>query len=230
MKVAMPGAEASLPSTAIGRLVRLSRVMEMVTWFGIALVAILTIAALLIPDWTRNIALAKLGQAGAALPITPLGQAVAGIVLAIPVGVMIYGLFAVRRMFGEFAGGEIFSERAARHLQTFAATVLAQAPLGPLTAAGFSAALSLGNPPGQARSRSRSRSMIISRWSSAACCSPRPRSCVRPRVSRTRTRVSCEPEWYGDARKRISIDDRFAACPSTPILIEVSCLSSSISM
>jgi hypothetical protein len=149
MKVAMPSAEVSLPSAAIGRLARLSRVMEMVTWFGIALIAILTIAALLIQDWTRNIALAKLGQAGAALPITPLGQAVAGIVLAIPVGVMIYGLFAARRMFGEFACGEIFSERAARHLQTFAATVLAQAPLGPLTAAGFSAALSLGNPPGQ---------------------------------------------------------------------------------
>jgi hypothetical protein len=29
----------------------------------------------------------------------------------------------------------------------FAASVLAQAPLGPLTAAGFSAALSLANPP-----------------------------------------------------------------------------------
>jgi hypothetical protein len=145
----MPNAEATLPSAAIGRLARLSRVMEMVIWFGIALIAVLTIAALLIQDWTRNIALAKLGQAGAALPITPPGQAVAGLVLAIPVGLMVYGLLAARRMFGEFAGGEIFSERAARHLQIFAATVLAQAPLGPLTAAGFSAALSLGNPPGQ---------------------------------------------------------------------------------
>jgi DUF2975 family protein len=145
----MPSAEATLPSAAIGRLARLSRVMEMVTWFGIALIAILAIAAVLIQDWTRNIALAKLGQAGAALPVTPLGQAVAGLVLAIPVGVMIYGLLAARRMFAEFAHGEIFSERAARHLQSFAATVLAQAPLGPLTAAGFSAALSLGTPPGQ---------------------------------------------------------------------------------
>jgi hypothetical protein len=69
-------------------------------------------------------------------------------VLAIPIGVMIYGLLAVRRMFGEFARGEVFTERAARHLRTFAATVLAQAPLGPLAAAGFSAALSLGDPPG----------------------------------------------------------------------------------
>jgi hypothetical protein len=145
----MPGAELSLPSAALGRLALLSRVMEIVTTIGIALVAILTIAALLIPSWTRNIALAKLGQAGAALPITSLGQVVAGIVLAIPVGVMIYGLFAARRMFGKFARGEIFTEPAARHLQTFAATVLAQAPLGPLTAAGLSAALSLGSPPDQ---------------------------------------------------------------------------------
>ena len=145
----MPGAELSPPSVALGRLARLSRVMEVVTSGGIALVGILTVAAVLIPDWTRNIALAKLGQVGISLPITPLGQAVAGIVLAVPVGVMIYGLFAARRMFGEFARGDVFTERAARHLQIFAATVLAQAPLGPLTAAGFSAALSLGNPPDQ---------------------------------------------------------------------------------
>jgi hypothetical protein len=149
MGAVMPSADLSLPSAALSRLARLSQVMGIVTSIGIALVAILTIAAVLIQDWTRNIALAKLGQVGAILPITPLGQAVAGIVLAIPVGVMIYGLLAARRMFGEFARGEIFTERAARCLQTFAATVLAQAPLGPLTAAGFSAALSLGNPPGQ---------------------------------------------------------------------------------
>ena len=60
---------------------------------------------------------------------------------------MIFGLFAARRMFGEFARGEVFTESAADHLRIFAASVLAQAPLGPLTAAGFSAALSLGNPP-----------------------------------------------------------------------------------
>jgi len=90
----MSSAGTSLPPAALGRLVRLSRVMEIVTGIGIGLVAILTVVALLIPDWTRNIALAKLGQAGAVLPITPLGRAVAGIVLAIPVGVMIYGLLA----------------------------------------------------------------------------------------------------------------------------------------
>ena len=145
----MTSAETTFPSAAFDRLVRLSRAMEIATGLGIALIAILTGAALLIPSWTRNIALAKLGEAGAALPITPSGQFAAGIVLAIPVGVMIYGLLAVRRMFWEFATGAVFTESAAHHLRTFAATVLAQAPLGPLTALGLSAALSLGNPPGQ---------------------------------------------------------------------------------
>src|SRR5260370_34810998 len=112
----MPSAEATLPSAAIGRLARLSRVMEMVTWFGIALIAVLTIAALLIQDWTRNIALAKLGQAGAALPITPPGQAVAGLGLAIPVGVMISGLFPARPMLAHSGGGGIFSQPAPRCL------------------------------------------------------------------------------------------------------------------
>src|SRR5262249_30756721 len=131
-----------------GRLIRLSRAMEWVTTLGIVLIVVLMAIALFIPEWTRNVALAKLGAAGIALPITPRGQMLGAIVLAIPVGVMVYGLAAVRRMFRRFGRGEIFSAGTARQLQVFAATVLAQAPLGPLTAAGLSAALSVGNPPG----------------------------------------------------------------------------------
>jgi hypothetical protein len=136
-------------TVAHARFIRLSRAMVWLTTLGIGAITVLMALASIIPGWTRNIALAKLGQAGIALPITPLGQALAGIVLAIPVGVMLYGLFAVRRMFRGFARGAVFTVAAARDLQIFAATVLAQAPLGPLTAAGFSAALSVGNPPGE---------------------------------------------------------------------------------
>ena len=144
----MSSVELNLTSPAFDRLVRLSRFMEIAIWIGIVLIGGLTLAAAIIPGWTRNVALAKLGEAGEILPITSFGQMMAGLVLAIPVGVMIFGLFAARRMFGEFARGEVFTESAANHLRTFAASVLAQAPLGPLTAAGFSAALSLANPPG----------------------------------------------------------------------------------
>ena len=44
---------------------------------------------------------------------------------------------------------QVFTVEPARDLQIFAATVLAQAPLGPLTSAGLSAALSVGNPPAE---------------------------------------------------------------------------------
>ena len=136
-------------SVPFDRLSRLARVMEVTTTIGIVLITVLIVVAFFIPDWTRNIALARLGQAGAHLPITPLTRAVAAVVIAVPVGVMLYGLFAVRSLFREFAQGRVFTTDAARHLQTFGATVLAQAPLGPLTSAALSAALSLGNPPGE---------------------------------------------------------------------------------
>jgi Protein of unknown function (DUF2975) len=143
----MSSVELHIASPAFDRLVRLSRLMEIAICIGIVLIGGLALAAMIIPEWTRNIALAKLGEAGELLPITPFGQMMAACVLAIPVGVMIYGLLATARMFGEFSRGEVFTESAANHLRIFAATVLAQAPLGPLSAAGFSAALSLGNPP-----------------------------------------------------------------------------------
>ena len=69
--------------------------------------------------------------------------------VAVPVAVMLYGLLAVRALFREFAHGQVFTERSARYLQTFAATVLAQAPLGPLTSAGLSVAISMVNDPAQ---------------------------------------------------------------------------------
>ncbi len=52
-------------------------------------------------------------------------------------------------MFAAFARGDVFSEYAARQLQLFAATVLAQAPLGPLSGAALSIALSLDDPAGR---------------------------------------------------------------------------------
>jgi hypothetical protein len=136
-------------TTPQDRLMRFSRAMIWLTTGGIALIVVLTVAGVCLPGWMRNIALAKLGAAGASLPITPLGQALAGVALAIPVGVMLYGLFAVRRMFVAFARGEVFSAHTAHQLQIFAASVLLQSPLGPLTSAALSAALSVGNPPGE---------------------------------------------------------------------------------
>jgi Protein of unknown function (DUF2975) len=141
----LPAAPLSAP---LSRIARLSRALEIATDIGIALVAALTIAGLLIPDWTRNLLLAKLGQTGAALPVTAPARLAAAVVVAVPVAVMLYGLFAVRALFREFAQGRVFTMRAAHHLQVFAATVLAQAPLGPLTSAGLSFAVSMAQETG----------------------------------------------------------------------------------
>jgi len=139
---------SSHPETIL-RLQRLARIMALATTAGIAAVVLLTLAGLMIPDWTRNLLLAKLGLAGIDLPVSPSARLTVAIIIAIPVGVMLYGLFAVRALFNEFAAGHLFTARGAHYLQIFAATVLAQAPLGPLTTLALTAALTFANPPGQ---------------------------------------------------------------------------------
>jgi hypothetical protein len=131
------------------RLIRLSRTMMWLTTLGIALIAVLSVLGFAIPDWTRNALLARLGQTGAALPLTPGTQVIAGAIAAVPIAVMLWGLWHARALFAEFSAGRVFTESAARHLQMFGASVLAQAPLGPLTALAFSVGMTLANPPGE---------------------------------------------------------------------------------
>ena len=144
---------ADLPMPAsphtIDRLKRMARIMGAATTIGIGAVTVLTVAGLLIPDWTRNLLLAKLGLVGADLSVAPAARLTVAIIIAVPVGVILYGLLAVRTLFKEFALGHVFTPRSARCLQVFAATVIAQAPLGPLTTLALTTALTFGNPPGQ---------------------------------------------------------------------------------
>jgi len=138
-----------LPTPArLERLTRLSRVMEVVTLVGMVLIGTLTALIFIIPEWTRNLVLAKLGEAGATLPITAEGRLIAGLITAVPLAVLLYGLWTVRRLFQEFARGRVLTTEAARCLQTFAVTVLAQAPLSPLAGAAISLALTLTAQPG----------------------------------------------------------------------------------
>ena len=83
------------------------------------------------------------------LPLGPSEQAIAALIIAVPVGVMIWGLWHVRALFRDFAGGRVFTGTAARASAAFRHLVLLQGPLGPLTATAIGLALSFGNPPGQ---------------------------------------------------------------------------------
>lgn len=131
------------------RLRRLCRVMQTATTVGIGLIALAMTLVFVIPDWTRNLLLARLGQAGADLPLTPGHLAAAAAITAVPVGIMLYGLWQARQLFAGFAAGQVFTLASARRLRDFAAAMLAQAVLGPLSSTALLLAFTLSNPPGE---------------------------------------------------------------------------------
>jgi hypothetical protein len=138
-----------MQSSPVDRLTRMSRAMSWITTTGIGLIIVLMVIGMFIPSWTRNLLLARLGELGAKLPVTPLDQVLAGLIVAVPIGVLVWGLWHVRALFDEFAHGRILTAATALHLHRFGIAALAQALLGPLSATALALALSLGNPPGQ---------------------------------------------------------------------------------
>ncbi|WP_315711933.1 MULTISPECIES: DUF2975 domain-containing protein [unclassified Bradyrhizobium] len=130
------------------RLRHFSRVMAWITGLGIVLIAAATCLIFMIPEWTRGLLLARLGTAGAELQTTPDRVLLGAAVTAIPVGVMLYGLWRVRALFLDFAEGMVFTLATARRLRDFAVTVLAQALLGPLSSTALLIAFTISNPPG----------------------------------------------------------------------------------
>ncbi|WP_315811021.1 DUF2975 domain-containing protein [Bradyrhizobium sp. SZCCHNR2028] len=130
------------------RLRHFSRVMAWITGLGIVLIAAATCLVFMIPEWTRGLLLARLGTAGAELQTTPDRVLLGAAVTAIPVGVMLYGLWRVRALFLDFAEGMVFTLATARRLRDFAVTVLAQALLGPLSSTALLIAFTISNPPG----------------------------------------------------------------------------------
>lgn len=137
------------------RLRRFSKAMAMLTTLGMLLIAVAMILVFLIPDWTRNLLLARLGQAGHDLSLSPGRLIAAAAITAVPVGVLLFGLWQVRALFLNFANGHVFTLASARRLRDFAGAVLAQAILGPISSTALMLAFTLNNPPG-------SRQLVIS--------------------------------------------------------------------
>ncbi|MDC7786752.1 DUF2975 domain-containing protein [Rhodoplanes sp. TEM] len=149
MSWSSPLADDAAVASSQARLARLSRRMAWVTTVGIVLIIVLMGLAFAIPDWSRNLLLNRLGATGAKLPLGPAEQAALAAIYAVPIGVMVWGLWHVRALFRDFAIGRVFTADAAERLRRFGLSVLLQGPLGPLTATALALALSLGNPPGQ---------------------------------------------------------------------------------
>lgn len=130
------------------RLRRFSNAMVIVTSIGMVLIAVAMILAFVIPDWTRNLLMARLGEAGRNLTLTSGRLAAGAAITAVPVGILLFGLWQARALFADFADGRIFTLTSARRLRDFAACILAQAVLGPITSTALLLAFTFDNPPG----------------------------------------------------------------------------------
>jgi hypothetical protein len=131
------------------RLIQFSRLMSFVTMAGIVGIAAAALLVFLIPEWTRDLLLARIGDTNIPLVIDGTTRTLGALVVAVPAAVLMYGLWQARALFDSFARGEVFDESSARRLQAFAMSVFAQALLGPMTVIGLSLAFSIANPPGQ---------------------------------------------------------------------------------
>jgi Protein of unknown function (DUF2975) len=67
----------------------------------------------------------------------------------LPIGLGLYALWQLWRLFAEYADGRVFGRAALVHLRRFAWALLGSALLAPLLRAAMSVLLTLGNPPGR---------------------------------------------------------------------------------
>ncbi|MFM1896252.1 MAG: hypothetical protein RLZZ385_1326 [Pseudomonadota bacterium] len=67
----------------------------------------------------------------------------------VPVGLVMVGVWRLRRLFGLYRTGVLFSAESAGHLHAFAVLLFSSVLLSPFTRALTSVVLTMGNPPGQ---------------------------------------------------------------------------------
>jgi DUF2975 family protein len=130
------------------RLRRLCRAMKTLTTFGMLFIAIGMVAIFCVPDWTRDMLVARLGLMGDVLPLAPARVIAGAAIAAVPVGVLLYGLWQARQLFADFADGFVFMPSSARRLRDFALAILAQAVLQPIAATAMLLVFTYDNPPG----------------------------------------------------------------------------------
>ena len=134
--------------TPSARLHRLCRAMKVITTLGILFIALGSVTVFCVPDLTRKLLETRLGLTGAVLPLTPLRVVAGAAITAVPVGILLYGLWQARQLFADFADGFVFMPSSARRLRNFAVAILMQALLQPIAATVTLLVFTYDNPPG----------------------------------------------------------------------------------
>ncbi len=128
---------------------RLSRVMVWACW---ALLVLLPLALLFywVTASDTELALrANLPAQATQAPLATWQRVAAGLVTAIPLALMLAGVWQARRCFNMFARGQVFTQQATSLLGRFAGWVAWAALASLFAGSATSVLLTLGNPPGQ---------------------------------------------------------------------------------
>lgn len=139
---------AADPADHLRRIRRLSRAM---VWACRAILVLLPLAVTL---WWATAGLAELtAQAGlppgsVQAPLPALQRLLAAAVTALPLALLLAGLWQAQRCFALFAQGQVFTAQAVACLRRFAGWVAAAAFAAIVAGAAVSVLLTLHNPPG----------------------------------------------------------------------------------
>jgi len=135
-------------SHPLQRIRKISRLMLLACW-----VMMLLLPVLLVFYWATTSApgLARQGNllpGAIQAPLEIWQRVVAGAVTAIPLALLLLGIWQAKCCFEQFANGDVFTAQATRQLRSFSGWVAAAAFAAILASAITSVVLTLNNPPG----------------------------------------------------------------------------------
>lgn len=136
------------PSLAMQRIRRTSRTM---VWVCMAIVVLLPVA--LVDYWVTASAVdlavhGNLSASAIRAPLLAWQRVAAAVVTAVPLAMLLLGVWQVKSCFEQFAQGRVFTAQATAHLRRFAGWVAAAALAAIVAGMVVSVLLTLNNAPG----------------------------------------------------------------------------------
>lgn len=127
---------------------RISRIMTWVIAVGAVALTAAYAAVWLVPGWLESIASGTFLGHGVPITQSIAIRTVTALVAAIPLMMLIYGLWQIKRLFQLFGDGSYFTIEGSQHLLKFGAALLLAAPAGVVTRAISSVLLTMQNEEG----------------------------------------------------------------------------------
>lgn len=126
----------------------ISTLMTWVIAIGSLALVVAYASVWLVPGWLERVAADALLARGVPVTEDPALRAVTALVAAVPLMVLLYGLWQIKHLFQLFGKGSYFTTSGSQHLLRFGAALLLAAPAGVITRAVSSVLLTMQNEEG----------------------------------------------------------------------------------